>query len=157
MSELPLMSIDLFATVAEAVGAPLPSRPIDSVSFLEHVVDADAEPEPRGYYQYYHRGQLQAVRKGRFKLVFAHRYRTLSGRAGGKDGMPVRYEHVDCEQALYDLDADIGERVDVSQEYPEVLAELTALANAARADLGDATTGATGSGLREPGRVAKDE
>ena len=40
---------------------------------------------------------------------------------------------------------------DVKKQHPDVVRELTALAEAARADLGD--VGRKGSGVRPPGRV----
>ena len=54
---------------------------------------------------------------------------------------------------LYDLDADIGERRNLVEQFPEIVAELSRLADDARAELGDALTGAVGSAVREPGRL----
>ena len=53
--------------------------------------------------------------------------------------------------ALYDLEADIGERDDVQAQHPDVVARLQKLAEQARLDLGD--TGRMGTGVRPPGRV----
>jgi len=52
---------------------------------------------------------------------------------------------------LFDLDNDLSETTDVSNEYPEVVARLTALAEKARADLGDGTK--TGLNQRAAGLV----
>ena len=54
---------------------------------------------------------------------------------------------------LFDLSADIHEDTDVSAGNPEVVARLLALAEKARADLGD--VGRKGPGQREAGWVEK--
>jgi arylsulfatase len=88
-------------------------------------------------------------------LVFPHRYRTLAGRPGGRDGIPTKYENVDlAAPALYDLRADIGEKNDVAAAHPEIVKRLHAFAEKCRDDLGDSLTKRTGKGSREPGRVA---
>jgi hypothetical protein len=67
------------------------------------------------------------------------------------DGFPGPYAQGKIGSALYDLKADRNEIRDVMKQHPDVVRELTALAEAARADLGDA--GRKGSGVRPPGRV----
>ena len=54
---------------------------------------------------------------------------------------------------LYDLEADIGERNDVVDEYPVVVAELLALVEEARDELGDDASDTLGSGVRPVGQV----
>jgi len=54
---------------------------------------------------------------------------------------------------LYDLRRDPGERFDVKEYYPEVVAELKKLADEAREDLGDDIQKVEGKNRREPGRV----
>lgn len=106
---------------------------------------------------WYAQNELQAVvtGDGRWKLVLPHRYRTLAGRPGGKDGIPVKYEQVTLERAaLYDLRSDPAETTDVSAANPNEVKRLLAFAEKCRADLGDSLTGRKGSGAREPGRIA---
>jgi hypothetical protein len=52
---------------------------------------------------------------------------------------------------LYNLDADIGERTNVADQHPDVVAHLTQLFNAMAADLG--SDGKKGPGVRAPGRI----
>ena len=105
------------------------------------------------YFFYYGVNELQAVRAGRWKLHFEHAYRTLRGREPGRDGQPGQYDHgARTDLALYDLEADIGETRDVAAEHVQVVARLRALAEVARADLGDRLTGVEPSGARAPGR-----
>jgi arylsulfatase len=54
---------------------------------------------------------------------------------------------------LYRVATDPGETKDVAADHPEVVKALLALAEKARDDLGDALTGRTGKGVREPGRL----
>jgi arylsulfatase A len=100
---------------------------------------------------------LQAVVSGdgRWKLILPHRYRTLAGKPGGRDGTPAKYDnHELSAPALYDLKADIGEKNDVAAQYPAEVKQLLAFAEKCRAELGDSLTKRTGRGSREPGRIA---
>jgi hypothetical protein len=54
---------------------------------------------------------------------------------------------------LYDLDADRSEEHNVFSDHPDTVARLTALADGCRRELGDAHTGAEGTGCRPVGRV----
>ena len=54
---------------------------------------------------------------------------------------------------LYDLEADIGERNDVVEEYPVVVAELLALVEAAKDELGADASDTPGSDVRPVGQV----
>jgi hypothetical protein len=56
-----------------------------------------------------------------------------------------------CEAALYDLETDAAEKHNVLPQHPEVVKRLTALAQKARADIGDYQV--KGSGQRQPGWV----
>ena len=56
---------------------------------------------------------------------------------------------------LYNLDDDIGEQHDVAAEHPEIVERLSALAEKARADLGDGHQKRKGAGVRPAGRVGE--
>jgi arylsulfatase A-like enzyme len=58
------------------------------------------------------------------------------------------------EIVLYDLSADIGERVNLADEVPEIVADLQRLADEARASLGDRHLSRQGVDFRHPGSVA---
>jgi hypothetical protein len=108
------------------------------------------------FYCYYGR-QLRAVRDRQWKLVLPHKYNSLDGKPGGRDGVPAAYKQLTTEQSLYDLKTDIGERNDVSADYPDIVARLERAAEEARATLGDVLTGREGSEVREPGHFADNE
>jgi arylsulfatase len=54
---------------------------------------------------------------------------------------------------LYDLVKDRGETTNVAGQKPRIVRQLEAEAEKARADLGDALTRRSGTGVREPGRL----
>ncbi|MEN0046886.1 MAG: sulfatase [Bacteroidota bacterium] len=155
--EQPAMTIDLFPTIAEMTGATLPEKKIDGMNMLPLLMSAtSAESHHEAYYFYYHRNQLQAVMSGdgRWKLYFPHQYRSLNGRVGTSDGLPIDYEqNTLTEMELYDLKSDISETKNVIAEHPQVVEKLLSYAEKIRADLGDELTDRVGEGVRELGIV----
>ncbi len=153
-----LMNLDLFPTLAKKLGLTMSKNRIDGLDVWPIISGEKGAVNPHeAYYFYYGNNELQAVMSGdgRWKLQLPHTYFTLNGRAGRDDGKPVAYDKGTIERAeLYDLKADIGETKDVSDKYPEIVARLQKDAETARADLGDSLTKRTGSGKREPGRIA---
>lgn len=146
-------TIDILPTLAEITGAKLPNNKIDGVSILPLLKNEyDAEPRKIFYY-YYQKNSLEAVRKGHWKLVFPHYYRSYKNVLPGQNGMPGPYSKGTTELALYNLRRDPGERYDVKELYPEIVKELQQIANKAREDLGDDLTGIVGKNRRKPGRV----
>ncbi len=152
-------TIDVFPTVAHLVGAPLPDKKIDGVdiiSLLEGVEDASPRKELLYYFQYADPvANLEAVRKGNWKLIFPHTATVVEGCKPGMNGRGGENIKKDVGYSLYDLRRDPGERYDVKDYYPEIVEELKELADSARKDLGDKLTGAPGENLRQPGRIVK--
>jgi arylsulfatase len=73
------------------------------------------------------------VRVGKWKLHLPHTYRSYENIVpAAVDGKPSKYNQGKVEWALYDLEADEGERNDVSATHPQVVAELKAFAEAER-------------------------
>ena len=158
-SDAMLMTIDLLPTIAKLTGADLPQHRIDGRDVWPLIAGQQGAQHPHdAYFFYYETSQLQAVTSsdGRWKLQLPHGYRTLSGRPGGQDGIPAKYDQAKLpEPELYDLKRDLGETRNVAADNPAVVQRLLALAEQARADLGDTLTNRKGSGTREPGRVAE--
>jgi arylsulfatase len=160
VSDQYVMTIDLLPTLVRRIGADLPRLPIDGRdvwSILSRQAGA-ANPH-EGYGNWFAQNELQAVVSGdgEWKLILPHRYRTLGGRPGGRDGIPAKYETVNLERpALYNLRTDRAETKDVADANPAVVARLLAFAEKCRTDLGDTLTQRKGSGVREPGRVEGD-
>ena len=73
------------------------------------------------------------MRVGKWKLHLPHAYRSYENLVpAAVDGKPSAYKQGKVEWALYDLEADEGERNDVSATQPQVVAELKAFAEAER-------------------------
>ena len=61
-------------------------------------------------------------------MYFPHKYRTLNGRKGGENGLPVEYEYNTMNTIeLYDLSKDISETKDVASEHPDIVAEILSI------------------------------
>jgi arylsulfatase A len=150
----PLMTIDILPTIAAITDAPLPNHRIDGQSILPFLTADPAAKNPHpAYFTYYNHNDLQAVRAGRWKLVLNHRSRTMQDQPQGANGKPGKYRMQSVPQALYDLQSDLSESIDVAKQNPHIVADLERLAEIARADLGDDLTRRTPSGTRPVGRV----
>ena len=147
-------TIDLLPTVAALLGATLPNHRIDGKDIRPLIFGEPGAQSPHEAFYYYSGGQLQAIRDREWKLHFPHQYRTLAGRRGGTDGMPVPYSQDRIGLTLFHLKSDVGEQRNVADEYPQVVARLQQAAEIARHDLGDTLTQQQGTGIREPGRLS---
>lgn len=120
VSDQVVSTVDVTATVLDLIGAPAATDAdvaTDSVSFAAAARgDLDAPARPYLYWEYRPAG-AQAVRRGDWKLV----------RTGLKKGAP--------QLALYDLAANPAETqaLDLSGQFPELVAELAALMDASHA------------------------
>jgi arylsulfatase len=152
----PAMTIDLLPTICEITGASLPDRLIDGKSMNDLIRGVAGDTfHHEAYYFYYHQNELHGVLSGdgRWKLYFPHRYRSLNGRTGTDDGLPIDYNQNEMQLELYDLQNDISETEDVSEQYTEVVSSLQLLAEKARVSMGDALTGRVGNETRPAGQL----
>ncbi|MBN3519833.1 sulfatase [Algoriphagus lutimaris] len=147
------MTIDILPTLAEITGSKLPDLPIDGRSILPMLEGQEMEPKP--YYAYYNRNELQAVIYGKWKMVMPHSYRSIpEGTVMRNDGIPVKYHMLNLEKAaLFDLSTDPYETTDVAANNLEVVAKMNQFAEQARADMGDALTESEGINLRKHGMI----
>lgn len=145
-------TIDLLPTLAAAAGAAPPKNTIDGVSLVS-LLEGRPDANPRHTFFYYYGRQLRAVRKNRWKLFLPHTSDSYAGQTPGQNGFPGPIAKLEVGLALYDLETDAGETRDVAAAHPDVAADLQALAESAREELGDALTNRTGKGVREPGRL----
>lgn len=124
-------NLDVLPTLVEACGATKPVLPIDGQSFLAAAKGTSGKA--RENFAYYYGDKLEAVRVGKWKLHLPHAYRSYENLVpAAVDGKPSAYKQGKVEWALYDLEADEGERNDVSATQPQVVAELKAFAEAER-------------------------
>jgi arylsulfatase len=159
----PLMTIDILPTIAALTGQPLPTDEAGFCTVDGRRIDGhDRWNLFRGekpaaaptYLFWYGDNELQAVREGRWKLFLPHTARALEDRTPGSGGTPAGYKPLKVGRELYDLSADVGEKRDVAGQHPDVVARLEAIAEAARAELGDRLAGRTGPGVRPADTVA---
>ena len=172
VSAEPLMTIDLLPTLCELCGAGRPARPIDGKDAGPLLLGAPGAKSPQGAYLFYVGRELHAVRSGEWKLHLPHEYLTVNG-PPGTDGKPANHIKMKPEAmtasgvrgiasrhgykveklplSLYDLTADPGETTNAAEKHPEVVKALMKHVEAARAELGDAITGAAGRGVRPCG------
>ncbi len=151
----PCMTIDILPTIVELTGGLAPEREIDGVSIVPQLRgDSSAPPPHEELFFWYHRGDMEAMRMGRWKLHFPHKYRSLEGRPPGNNGIPAKYNYgIETPLVLFDMEADPFEKNDVKALHPGVVVEMTARANAMRSKLGDRLSGIKGSEVRAPGRI----
>ena len=155
--DVPIMGIDLLPTIANLTGASLPERTIDGKDVLPLLTQESTESPHEAYFFYYDINQLQGVRYGEYKLYFEHTYRTMAGQPQGKDGLPGDYTYITLDEVeLYHLPTDPGERTNIAEKHPEVVAKIEALADEMRLKLGDALRDQTGSEVREPAYTGRD-
>ncbi len=145
----PSMTVDLYPSLLRLAGAKLPERPIDGVDLALEAGRRDVDLQPRLFYW---GRELQAVRRGRWKLHLPHDYRSLDG-AGGKAGLPSKYVARRIELSLFDLDADPGEKANLAAQRPDVVEILQKEVERARDDLGDSATKRQGKGVRPAGSL----
>jgi len=154
VSDKLLSTIDILPTVVALCGAKQPQRRIDGFDFTALLRGDDAQTPREQFLYYYRKNNLEAVRQGNWKLVFAHPGRTYEGFAPGSNGQPGEVnENYSFPGALYNLERDSGERYNVSEQFPEIVASLEKIAEAARDDLGDDLQNRTGINVRAVGRV----
>lgn len=103
---------DFLATAAELAGLT-PPEGLDSISFVPTLLGRpEAQKQHRYlYWEFYERGSAQAVRAGKWKAV---RKPMISGKT-----------------ELYDLEADLGEQVDLAERFPAIVAQMEAFMNEA--------------------------
>lgn len=129
----PAMTIDLLPTIANRIGADLPKHRIDGKDIWS--LFAGDGKSPHEAYYFYYGNQLQAVRKGKWKLHFPHAYRTMAGKPGGIGGIPTNYTQAKIGLSLFDLHSDIGETRDLKDQFPEITNQLKSLGEKFHKDL----------------------
>jgi arylsulfatase A-like enzyme len=152
-----LANIDILPTVASVCGGRQPRQKIDGVDWTALLKGDDTQTPRKQFLYYYRKNSLEAVRQGNWKLVMAHPGRSYEGFLPGQEGQPGNTtESRLFPAALYNLERDPGERYDVREQFPQIVAALEKLAEEARADLGDDLQNRTGSQVRPAGKVPQN-
>jgi arylsulfatase A len=116
--------IDLLPTVADITNTKTLPNAIDGKSMLPLLL-GKSKQNVRDVHYYFQIDELQAVRKGRWKLHFPHSYEHVT--KPGMDGVRGEVASNRIELSLFDLEADPGETTNVSSSHPNIVADLKAL------------------------------
>ena len=120
-------TIDLLPTFVALAGGKVPEEPvIDGRDISPLLLGTTTEPAREAHF-YFHGYELQAVRQGPWKLAVAAQNETM-GKAVAEDAK--------THPRLYNLDKDIGEKMNVAGEHPDIVAKLQALAAAKDKEIG---------------------
>lgn len=166
-------TIDLLPTIASLTGGKQPEKQIDGLDIWPLI--AGEGPSQRDTFYYYAGDELQAIRRGPWKLHLPHEYLTPA-QPPGKDGKPANFANLKPESmqqsglrgiasrhgylvrkielSLFNLTDDIGETRNVADDHPQIVAQLQDLAERARTELGDSLTKRQGAGVRPCGKFA---
>ncbi len=149
-------AIDILPSFAKIAGTNLPELKIDGTDITE-LWKGNTEAEPRqDILFYYGRNNLNAVRKGNWKLVLPHTWNSYNTKPGMDGNGGPRPKMVVEKPELYDMTRDPGEQYNVIEYFPEKAAEIMEIVEAARAELGDLNVGVEkGNGNREIGSIKK--
>lgn len=147
-------TMDVLPTITSICNANMPANKIDGVNIID-LLTGKVNANPRDEFVYYYdRNNLRAIRKGNWKLVFPCLSQTYSKPATiGRDGFPGKYGTDSLKLSLFNLYIDPGEDRDVKDQYPEVVKQLSAIADKYRKEIGDGLTNQVGSEVRPAAKV----
>lgn len=123
-------TMDLLPTLCRWCNASPPEKSIDGHDITEILLGNEEVDSPYETFFYYRRRQLQAIRWGDWKwhLPLEKTYPRWSDVTVTGKGRPGK---------LVNLRADLQEKIDLSNDHPEIMTKMKSLAAQARVDLGD--------------------
>jgi len=137
-------TMDLYPTFVELAGGQPDLVKRDGHEIIDLILGEEGARSPHRVYAYYYLDQLQAVRSGPWKL-FLPLETFLQHPHFSRNSDSSR-------PLLFNVVEDITCSNNLAEANPEVVAQLTSLANEVRADLGDLNS--PGPGIRPPGLVS---
>ncbi len=91
-----ITNMDLLPTIASLCGADLPKKEIDGVDVSSALLGEKQKEESKPFLYYSSKGELQGIRKGKFKLLI-----------------------IENDTFLFDLESDISEAYNLAERLPE--------------------------------------
>ena len=141
----PVMAIDWMPTFANITKSKLSQNKIDGKDIWPLLSGEVNQTPHKELYFYYRVNELHSIRMNDWKIQFSRTYRSLNGREGGKNGIPVKYDmNVIEHNELYNLKDDPEEKINVYDKFPEIAKKMEKLADEARIKLGDNLLGIRG-------------
>lgn len=127
-------TLDVMPTFAALAGAKIPTDRVIDGRDQSALITGKTTRSARDTFFYYIRGNLHAVREGKWKLALPERERSYSY---------VYESSWVMAPELYDLENDVSERHDVAARHPRTVARLLKIANQAREEIGNLDTWGT--------------
>ncbi len=137
-------TIDIMPTCVALAGGKVPSEPVIDGRDISPLLFGTSKESQREAHYYFSSYNLQAVRQGPWKLALSHQNDSLSQESPDDTKINPR---------LYNLDTEIGERTNLAEKHPEIVAKLQALANKMGAEIG----GNSPTARRPAGEVANPQ
>ena len=138
-------TIDLLPTAVALAGGTVPAQPVTDGRDISPILFGKSTQSSREAPYYFHGYNLQAVRQGPWKLAIAPQNETM-----GKAVLP---DASGTAPRLYNLAEEIGEKTNVADKHPEIVAKLQALAAKMDAEIG----GQNPTARRPAGEVANPQ
>lgn len=131
-------TIDLLPTFAKLAGTKAPTdRVLDGIDIRHLFTGKFDEADDDRVFRYYFINSLQAVRQGKWKLHIPRSPNANLGPFTKNNHIAPADRIAFKEPFLVDLENDPGETTNISEANPEVVKNMLALAEEARADIGD--------------------
>ena len=121
-------TIDLLPTAVSLAGGAGPAEPVIDGRDISPLLFGKTSESPREAHYYFGGYELQAVRQGPWKIAIAPQSESM--------GKVVPADAGGRTPRLYNLDEEIGERTNLAEKHPEVVAHLKALAAKMNAEIG---------------------
>ncbi len=139
-----ITALDFLPAFADISGGKIPNdRIIDGISMADFIT-GKTDKSPREEFYYYEREQLQAVRKGDWKLHLPKENRFVYF---------FKEDTMKMDTLLFNIHFDIAEQNNQAKELDKKVNELLKVAQKAKNDLGDKNIPCTN--CREPGYIKK--
>ncbi len=120
-------TIDLLPTFVALAGGTVPEAPVIDGRDISPLLFGKSSRSQREAHYYFAGYNLQAVRQGPWKLAITAQHETM-GKAVADDAKN--------NPRLYNLDKEIGERTNLADKHPDIVAKLQALAGKMSAEIG---------------------
>lgn len=132
-------TMDVLPTFTTLAGANVPFDRVIDGEDIHHLFHGEFDKaNPDKAYFYYLRVHLQAVRQGKWKLHLPRKAEPVGAAPFSRNSHIAAVDRVGFEKPfLIDLEHDLGETTDVSDQNPQVVQRLLSLAEQMREDLGD--------------------
>jgi arylsulfatase A len=122
-------TIDLLPTCVSLAGGTVPAEPVIDGRDLSPLLLGKTKESPRDAHFYFNGYNLQAVRQGPWKLAITPQPEPKGKGPNDSAGVPTK-------PRLYNLDTEIGERTDLADAHPDIVASLMKKAEMMNQEIG---------------------